>query len=137
FSGNFAGIGGVTPNDSGDGDTGGNGLQNFPVLLSAVTTGSAVTVQGTLDTSSSGQFAIEFFVSPSCDPSGFGEGALFIGSTTVTTNSVGHATFSEALPASVAVGAKLTATARRLSTGDTSEFSACVAAATGGAPTPT
>ena len=137
FSGNFAGVGGVTPNDPGDGDIGGNGLQNFPVLLSATTTGSAVMVQGTLDTSPSAQFTIEFFASPSCDPSGFGEGAVFIGSTPVTTDSAGHATFSLTLPASVAVGAKLTATATRLSTGDTSEFSACVAVTSAGAATPT
>ena len=136
FSGNFGGTGGVTPNDTGDGDTGGNGLQNFPVLLSATTTGSAVTVQGTLDTSASGQFTLEFFASPSCDPSGFGEGAVFLGSTPVTTNSAGHAAFSQTLPASVAVGAKLTATARRVSTGDTSEFSACAPVTSGGTGTP-
>ena len=119
--------GGVTPNDPGDGDIGGNGLQNFPVLLSAATTGSAVMVQGTLDSSPSAQFMVEFFASPSCDPSGFGEGAAFIGSTPVTTDGMGHATFSLTLPAAVAAGTKATATATRLSTGDTSEFSACVA----------
>ena len=134
---NFNGIGGVTLNDPGDGDIGGNGLQNFPVLLSAATTGSAVMVQGTLDTSPSAQFTVEFFASPSCDPSGFGEGAAFIGSTPVTTDSAGHAAFSLTLPASVAIGAKVTATATRLSTGDTSEFSACVAVTSAGAATPT
>ena len=136
FAGNFSGVGGVTPNDPGDGDTGGNGLQNFPVLQSSTTTGSTVMIQGTLDTSPSGQFTIEFFASPSCDPSGFGEGAVFLGSTTVTTNGAGHATFSVTLPANVAVGAKATATATRLSTGDTSEFSACVAVSSGGLPSP-
>jgi titin len=124
---NFNGIGGVTLNDPGDGDTGGNGLQNFPVLQSAATSGSAVMVQGTLDSSPSAQFMVEFFASPSCDPSGFGEGAAFIGSTPVTTDGMGHAAFSLTLPAAVAVGTRATATATRLSTGDTSEFSACVA----------
>ena len=128
--------GGVTPNDPGDGDTGGNGLQNFPVLLSATTTGSAVMVEGTFDSSPSEQFTVEFFASPSCNPSGFGEGAAFIGSTQVTTNGAGHATFSLTLPAAVAVGASATATATRLSTGDTSEFSACIVV-TSGTPTPT
>jgi hypothetical protein len=127
FSGNFGGIGGVTPNDPGDGDIGGNGLQNFPLLVSAATTGSAVMIQGMLDSSPSAQFMIEFFASPSCDPSGFGEGAAFIGSTPVITDGMGHATFSLTLPAAVAAGKKATATATRLSTGDTSEFSACVA----------
>ena len=41
FSGNFGGCGGVTLNDPGDIDEGGNGLQNFPVLLSAATSGSS------------------------------------------------------------------------------------------------
>ena len=40
--------GGVTPNDPGDTDSGGNGLQNFPEVLSAVATGSAITIQGNL-----------------------------------------------------------------------------------------
>ncbi len=119
--------GGVTPNDPGDGDTGGNGLQNFPVLLSAATTGSMFMVQGTLDSSPSAQFTVEFFASPSCDPSGFGEGAVFLGSTPVTTDGAGHAAFSLTLPAAVPVGTRATATATRVSTGDTSEFSACVA----------
>jgi hypothetical protein len=129
FSGNFAGVGGVTPNDPGDIDQGGNGLQNFPVLLSAATTGSAVTIQGTLDTSPAGLFRVEFFASPSCDASGFGEGARFLGFTDVTTDGAGHAAFSATLPGSLAAGAKATTTATRVSTGDTSEFSACTTVA--------
>ena len=129
--GTSVGADGPTPNDPGDGDTGGNGLQNFPVLLSATTTGSAVSVRGTLDSSPSDQFTIEFFASPSCDPSGFGEGAAFVGSTLATTDGAGHGTFSLTLPAAVAVGAVVTATATRLSTDDTSEFSACIAVTSG------
>jgi len=134
---NFNGIGGVTLNDAGDGDVGGNGLQNFPVLLSAKTTGSALTVQGTLDSSPSAQFTIEFFASPLCNPLGYGEGALFLGSTPVTTDTAGHAAFSASLTAAVPVGRVATATATRLSTGDTSEFSACVAVTAAVPPTPT
>lgn len=130
--GTTAGADGPTPNDPGDRDTGGNGLQNFPVLRSAATTGSTVVVQGTLDSSPNAQFTVEFFASPSCDPSGFGEGAAFIGSTTATTDGAGHAGFSLTLPAAVAVGAAATATATRLSTRDTSEFSACIAVTSGG-----
>ncbi len=129
-----AGADGPTPNDPGDGDTGGNGLQNFPVLRSAATTGSTVAVEGTLDSSPNAQFTVEFFASPSCDPSGFGEGAAFIGSTTATTDGAGHAAFSLTSPAAVAVGAAATATARRLSTGDTSEFSACITVTSPGLP---
>jgi PKD repeat protein len=91
-------------------------------------------VQGTLDSSPNAQFTVEFFVSPSCDPFGFGEGAAFIGSTLVTSDGAGHATFLLTLPAAVAVGATATATATRLSTGDTSEFSACIAVTPPGLP---
>jgi len=129
-----AGADGPTPNDPGDGDTGGNGLQNFPVLLSAATTGSTAIVQGKLDSAPNAQFTVEFFASPSCYPSGFGEGATFIGSTTATTDGAGHAAFSLTLPAAVAVGSAATATATRLSTGDTSEFSACIAVTSPGLP---
>ena len=79
-------------------NNGGNNQQSFPVLQSATTTGSSFTVQGTLDSVPASQFRVEFFASPSCDPSGFGEGATFLGSTLVTTDGRGHATFSITLP---------------------------------------
>jgi PKD repeat protein len=132
--GTSAGADGPTTNDAGDGDTGGNGLQNFPVLLSAMTTGSTVMVQGVLESSPSAQFTVEFFASPSCDPSGFGEGAVFIGSTLVTTDGLGHAAFSLTLSSAISVDAAVTATATRQSTNNTSEFSPCTAVKSGGSP---
>ncbi len=116
--------------------TGGNHQQSFPTLQSAATTGSSVTVQGTLDSAATEQFTIEFFASPSCDPSGFGEGATFLGSTLVTTDGGGHATFSQTFAAPVAVGTTVTATATRLSTGDSSQFSACITVTPAGAASP-
>jgi hypothetical protein len=131
YYGYFEGTGGVTLNDAGDLDVGGNGLQNFPVLLSAETTGSSIALAGTLDTLPSEEFTIEFFSSASGDPSGHGEGAVYLGSTSVTTDGTGHAAFSLTLPANVAVGHVATATATRVSTGDTSEFSAWIDVASG------
>lgn len=128
---------GVTPNDPGDADTGGNGLQNFPALQSASTTGSSVTIEGTLDSVPSEQFTIEFFANTACDPSGFGEGKTFLGSTIVQTDGAGHAAFAQTLTASIAAGMQVTATATRTSTGDTSELSACLTATAGSAATPT
>ena len=116
---------GVTPNDPGDTDTGPNNLQNFPVLTS-VTTGS-VQIQGTLNSTPSTQFTLEFFANSTCDPSGYGEGEVFIGSTTVTTDGAGDASFDVELPGSVPPGAFVTATATDPG-GNTSEFSACVEA---------
>ena len=119
---------GVTPNDVGDGDPGPNNLQNFPVLTSAVL-GTATTVSGTLNSTASTVFRIEFFANVSADASGAGEGLNFIGATNVTTNASGNATFTSlALPAIVPAGQKISATATDPA-GNTSEFSATNTAA--------
>src|SRR5438132_13805117 len=70
---------GVTPNDRRDEDVGANGLQNFPDLKSAVSTGASGTIHGILDSVPSSSFRIEVFGSPLCDPSGYGEGQTFLG----------------------------------------------------------
>ena len=107
----------MTPNDTGDADTGANNLQNFPVL----TAGSGG-VQGTLNSSANGTFTIQFFGNAACDGSGNGEGETFLGQIQVTADGSGNATIPFfAAPA----GQVVTATATSAS-GDTSEFSSCV-----------
>lgn len=118
---------GVTPNDALDPDTGGNALQNFPTLESASSDGSSVRATGVLQSEPSAQYSVEFFASSSCGASGHGEGQRFLGSTSVTTNGAGIASFDVTLSASTPSGWVLTSTATRLSTGATSEFSACQA----------
>ncbi len=118
---------GVSPNDPGDADAGGNHLQNFPVLASATVKGQVTEVTGVLDSTPNRTFTVEFFSSPVCDPSGYGEGEVYLGSATVSTNGAGHAEIS-AQVGPAAPGAAITATATDRSTGDTSEFSACIAA---------
>ena len=114
---------GVTANDADDPDTGPNNLQNYPVLSSAVRTSNGLTtVSGTLNSLHSTTFKIEFFVAIA-DPSGHGEGFLFLGTTTITTNSGGDRSFAFAT-AQLAPGQLVTATATNTVTGDTSEFSA-------------
>jgi uncharacterized repeat protein (TIGR01451 family)/CSLREA domain-containing protein len=115
---------GVTANDAGDPDTGPNNLQNFPVLTSA-TPGAMTTIQGTLNSTASTAFRIEFFSNPTCDASGNGEGTTFLGFTNVTTNASGNATINVTLPVSVAAGNVIVATATDPAN-NTSEFSACV-----------
>jgi hypothetical protein len=114
----------VTPNDLGDGDPGPNDLQNFPVLGSA-TGGSISVVDGALNSKANTQFTIDFFVSPTCDPSGHGEGETWFGSTTGTTDTTGNLSFSAEFGLSLSDGSFVTAIATSPS-GDSSEFSACV-----------
>lgn len=121
---------GVSPNDAGDADNGGNGLQNFPVVLEAVTTSSRIRIAGTFNSRPSEAFELEFFASPACDPSGNGEGQTYLGFITVATDASGNAVFGEILNGGVPAGSYITATATRLSTRDTSEFSGCTAATT-------
>jgi hypothetical protein len=120
----YAGGSGVTPNDAGDADSGPNGLLNFPVLTSAASDGSTLTVIGQSDGAASIDLDIEFFSSTACDGSGNGEGAAYLGSATVNTGS-GTAPFSVVLPVAVALGSWVTATATDAA-GNTSEFSICV-----------
>ncbi|MEW6129644.1 MAG: C25 family cysteine peptidase [Acidobacteriota bacterium] len=117
---------GVTPNDTGDGDTGTNNLQNFPVLASAVSNGLTTSITGQFNSAANTSYRIEFFASSSCDPSGNGEGETFLGFTNVTTNSTGNANINANLPPT-SFGQFITATATRNTAPlDTSEFSACV-----------
>jgi len=118
---------GVTANDAGDGDTGANDLQNFPTLTAAATTGSAVEITGTLASTASATFTVEFFANSACDASGYGQGERFLGRTSVNTDAGGTAAISTTLAAAVSVGEAVTSTATNAA-GGTSEFSACVAA---------
>src|SRR5205807_4559515 len=115
---------GVTPNDSCDPDPGPNNLQNFPVITNASTAGSTTTIDGTLNSTASTTFRIEFFTNASCDPSGHGEGQSFLGFTTVTTDAGCNMAFSVTIPIAVPGGQFITATATD-SSNNTSEFSNC------------
>jgi hypothetical protein len=106
---------------------------NFPVLNTAVATGSAITLRGVLDGVYSTTYRIEFFANPTCDPSGHGEGKTFLGSTDVTTEGFDgnappcSATSDITLPVVVPPGQYVTATATDVSNSNsTSEFSACI-----------
>jgi CSLREA domain-containing protein len=128
---------GVTPNDVGDADTGGNELQNFPVLTSAVRDDIHVTVQGTLNSTPSTMFRVEFFGSPSCDPSLNGEGQRYITSDNHMTDASGNVNISGTFQSNSLSDQFITATATD-PLGNTSEFSLCVPVSDASAsPTPT
>ncbi len=119
------GTGGVTTNDVDDGDTGANDLQNFPVITSVNNDASGLTIIGTLNSVPNSTFTLQFFSNSSCDPSGFGEGELVMGTTNVATDASGNASFSVTFPPATP-GDTVTATATDVNN-NTSEFSACFA----------
>jgi len=114
-----------TPNDSGDGDTGPNKLQNYPVLDAPAVSAGSVTLSGSLNSAPAATYHIEFFANPICASKGNGEGKIFLGSTDVTTDATGNKTFGPLVFASTAGNVVFTATATDAA-GNTSEFSACV-----------
>ncbi len=117
---------GVTPNDPMDTDNGANGLQNYPEILAATSSGQAINVSGQLNSEPLKDYTLEFFASPDCDPTGFGEGELFLGSTSASTDAAGDAVFDVTLPVAVPAGWLITSTATLEPVGATSEFSACI-----------
>jgi hypothetical protein len=128
---------GVTQNDAGDADGGGNNSQNFPVLTSAAVVGGSATIFGTLDSTPNRSFRVEFFANASCDSSGNGEGQTFLGSVNVATDASGNAALAAGPFPGVSAGEVVTATATDSTTNDTSEFSQCRTAATATALTVT
>jgi hypothetical protein len=113
---------GVTSNDPGDTDGGPNGRQNYPVLTSAAVSATNITISGSLDSKASEAYRIEFFANAVANASDHGEGQIYLGYTTVTTDLGGHANFNETLPVTVSSGAFISSTATD-SLGSTSEFS--------------
>lgn len=116
----------VTPNDTGDADTGANQLQNFPLIGAAVKTASALIVDATLNSAANSQFTIRWFGNSQCDGSGYGEGQRFLGQQTVMTDASGNMNFANTFGLAVSPGSFVTATATDAQ-GNTSEFSKCMA----------
>ncbi len=108
---------GPATNDTGDGDTGPNAQQNYPVLTSAVlSSGTDVTIDTTSFMNVSHD--VDLFSVPSCDASGFGEGATYLGTFNITSPGVQTVNV-----AAVTAGWYVTATAS--GPNGTSEFSQC------------
>ncbi len=124
---------GVTPDDTGDADSGPNNLQNFPVITNSFGYGFSTIVLGKLNSGSSRSFSIDVYRSLAADSSGFGEGQFYLGSVNVTTDGTGNAGFALTNSAANYTGQSISATATS-ATGDTSEFSAAVLATNKPAP---
>lgn len=130
---------GFTPNDTGDGDSGPNNLQNFPIVTSATSDGSSLNIVGAYNSYPNGTFDLDFFRNAACDDPIFssqaGEGKTYLGSTTVSTNGSGNANFNVNFPGSAPAGSVVTGTATD-SAGNTSEFSTCRTIQTSGGSAP-
>ena len=112
---------GVTANDPGDTDPGPNNMQNSPVITAVNTTTGQTTINGTLNSTPSTGFGLNFYSNSACDPSGSGEGATFFGMSGTTTDAGGNAVFAATVPFSLPAGHVITATVTD-PTGNTRSF---------------
>jgi hypothetical protein len=126
---------GVTVNDSA-GHVGPNNFQNFPVLSSASSSSTDTSISGTFSEAAEPNEAIilDFYAGPAADPSGYGQGQTYLGSTSITTDANGNVNFAAALAVSNLAGEWISATATDPS-GNTSEFSLDVQATSAGSQT--
>jgi uncharacterized repeat protein (TIGR01451 family) len=123
-------------NDAGDGDDGGNRLQNKPILTAVFTSADQivpgtslhqrlVSVVGTLNSTPNQVFTIHLYGGP-VGARGAAQGRDFLGSTTAVTDAAGNAVFLAPVTitsaTTTAVPAVITATATDVA-GNTSEFS--------------
>ncbi len=118
---------GVTANDSGDGDTGANQKQNFPILTSVTIlapTGTGTRIQGVLHSATSTTYQLDFFSNDVCIPfpHDFLEARKFLGAGQATTDGSGTAAIDVTVPTTIQPGEHVTATATDPA-GNTSELS--------------
>ena len=105
-----------------------NGLQNFPILSSAVFApdtsdpDGTLTVGGTLEADPDSTYLIQLFANSMADPSGYGQGQTLIGSFAVTTDDSAEAEFSNTFATPNLAGEVISATATDAN-GNTSELS--------------
>jgi Ca2+-binding RTX toxin-like protein len=116
---------GETPNTPGGPHAGPNDLQNFPILLSA-RPGASTEVIGTLNSTPSKSFTLDFYASPVADPSGFGQGKRYLGSFPVSTDATGNVFFDIFIPGATSPGEIVSATATDPPGADTSEFARAI-----------
>lgn len=114
------GADGPTPNHVGGPIAGPNEFQNYPVLRAAALTGHGTTISGSLNGAAAATYTLEFFANP--PGAGSVQGAEFLGSANVTTDTTGNAPIALTVPTAVGAGQLVTATATDAA-GNTSEFS--------------
>ncbi len=106
----------VTANDPSDPDNGPNQEVNFPVILSANYVSGQTTISGTIDIDTDPTQAVVEIFKAKQDPSGYGEGMVYLGIAVPTATGSWSATFS-----TLNVGDLVTATTTDMNN-NTSEF---------------
>jgi uncharacterized repeat protein (TIGR01451 family) len=112
---------GPTPNHAPGQAQGPNNYQNYPILSAAQTDGRATSLTGTLLGAANSGYTIQYFWSPTGDPSGYGEGRYLMGSYAATTDAAGNASMAVNL-STVPPNSIISATATDAA-GNSSEFS--------------
>ena len=120
---------GVTLNHAGGPVAGPNDLQNSPVIASFTYPGANL-ITGSLNGAPSRSYLIDLYWNAAADPSGHGEGQLYLGHADLNADAGGNGTFAFLTTSNLA-GGSFSATATDAATGDTSEFSADAASTTG------
>jgi CSLREA domain-containing protein len=116
---------GVTLNDVNDVDVGSNDLQNYPVLTKVSSSSPGqVTIDGYLNSTANKLFILHFYANSIKDPTGHGEGEIYLGSKGVTTSSEFFIAFTATFTVSTPFEC-IAATATD-PYHNTSEFSSCV-----------
>jgi Leucine-rich repeat (LRR) protein len=120
------GADGVTFNDTDDIDAGENDLQNFPTFLEVFPIGSSLRFINFGLNTTDGIYRLEFFSNTVAEPSGYGEGQNYLGSTNVTVAGNNFTSPNFDVPITAPLGSLITVTATNLATNNTSEFSQAV-----------
>ena len=118
-------------------DNGGLGIHNPTsqangkiTLGHIVSSGSSSSISGTLNSAfANNAYLVQVYASPTCDPSGSGEGQTPIGSFTLTPSTAGTSSFTQTVPVAIGPGEAITATTTIGNSFqgnlDTGEFSHC------------
>jgi hypothetical protein len=99
--------------------------QNYPLLTQAVS-GSGTGIRGTLNSKPNPAYLLQFFASPTRDPSGCGEGQFYLGQMMVVTDNRCTNSFAANLSTPVPPGFSFITAKATDSANNTSEFSASV-----------
>ncbi len=129
--------GSANANDSGDGDTGANNLQNTPVISAAsLPTASDISIQGTLNSTPNSSFTLDFYENTAAGSASYSEARRYLGSTsTLNSDASGNLSFDTTLNGvNVATGSYITVTATD-SNGNTSEVSSAFILSSNTSPT--